>query len=455
MELSKLQNLPESVSLSLSQLDGIDRCFQNGFSRLTEAQKEALNSFTNIFSQTQFEKPLTDAVDSIVRGNFQVDAFKTIAGARQALAGALYDALQNHLGALSKRVYISPENIQFKEESSPLLDSCSEWLKEIAICGYESLDHAQLQPFTQTLENLMKERHFYRQSSLLTGFLNELSQSIPVSTMNTIPLRRWGDLWSRAMINATRVIDTQAKESASGELFILGTDIHQHSNCVSLKCYGILTGDTSRFVNFTITSFKVDTIVSQENWKLFTEFPIFLEALSKNRAVQIDSLPLINGNTLLWDESKATLSAEFDPLAKVSEELESAEFYRVPAYDRHYVHLAEPIYLSDYKITLNEDEIELSAEGTSLKIDAKRLPSMSIINGKMLKDSKECFGLLRFDNGEWLFQPLTIKTVIKKAEYIIHNGSSAIEMPAKIAKKKKTSNSFEILKERSSRLLRG
>jgi hypothetical protein len=65
--------------------------------------------------------------------------------------------------------------------------------------------------------------------------------------------------------------------------------------------------------------------------------------------------------------------------------------------------------------------------------------------------STACWGLLHFDNTQWRFQPL----VLRCGRSIIHNGLAAEKIPAKLTKKKvKSTNSFNILKERAEKLLR-
>lgn len=456
MDITALQANPEGLTEGFEHLKLIDTCFKSGFSRLTEVQKESLQSFTNIFSATRFEAPLTEAVEEIVKGNFQLQYFKIIAGARMSLTGSMYDSLINELEKADGISWTAPDELAFADEASPLLDSCMEWLKEIAINGFESLEHSQLQPFNQTLENLMKSPEHYRQSCLLIGFINELSQSIPVSAMDSIPLRRWADLWSKAVMNSVALPQNDASKTVSGDLYVLGTDIFQHNNCVSMKCYGILKdGEQKQFVDFSITSYKVATIIGQENWKLFAGYPVLMKALSLNKYIAINGLSLVSNSTLVWDESKVAMKSAYAPMDIAKEDLKDAVLYKSPSFDRHYIHIIQPVFLENYKVSVNDDECSISIDGTELPLDTDRLTSMSVIDLKMIKASKQCFGFIRFDGEQWFFQILSINAVIKKKEYCIHNATSAMGIPKDIGKKSRKGDSFEILKERSSRLLRG
>ncbi|WP_338396173.1 hypothetical protein [Fulvitalea axinellae] len=423
---------------------------------MSEVQKESLNSFAQIFSSTPFESPLRQAIDALVRGELKSEYFKTIAGARLSLTGAIYDAQLNLLEDAGFGKWTAPQETPPAQPESPLLESCLEFLTEMAINGFDSLENEQLQPFSQTLDNLLKNPQYNRQSSLLIGFINELSQSIPIHSMSSVPLRRWADMWSRAVINSTCVVENGKDETISGELFILGTDINQHSNCVSLKCHGIVQNETeNRFVNLTITTYKVDTIVGPECWNLFKDYSDLVTALSENKSLQISELPIVSDNALLWDETKVELLNAFSPLEVAKEHLAEAVQYKVPSFDRHYVHICAPVFLEGYKVKVADGEHRIVADGFEMNVDKSRMSSMSLLTPAMIKTSLSCFGFMRFDGVNWTFQVLTVNTVVKKKEYVVHNATNCgSTVPPAIKKKKKANDSFSILKERSSRLLR-
>jgi len=455
MEPTVLNETSEEINSAFTQLRLLDDCFLTGFTRLTDSQKESLKSFSAIFADTPFQQPLAEAVDGLIQGNFQLDYFKTIAASRQSLQGSVYDSLISSAENAQGGTWLAPEELPQNTDPAPILDSCIEWLKELAINGFESLEYEQIQPFSQTLDNLVKMPEFYRQSSLLTGFINELSLSIPVSSMDSVPLRRWCDLWSKAVINSVCQIENNSEKTISGELFIIGSEVYQHSNCVMLKCHGIVKNNSEqRFVNFSITSFKVDTIVSFENWKLFENYPVLLRALTNNQSLTINEMPIVSDLNILWNDSKATAGSQYDLLETAKNELLNTSFYKVPSFDRHYIHVNIPFYSDNYKATIKDDICTLSIDGVEIEVDTDRISSMSVIAPKHIKASKECFGFMRFDNGKWFIQILAIKTIIKKKELVLHNASGCQIIPAELGIKHKKVDSYKILKERSSRLLR-
>ena len=110
-----------------------------------------------------------------------------------------------------------------------------------------------------------------------------------------------------------------------------------------------------------------------------------------------------------------------------------------------------PIYLKDYHIVESEGAVQLQIEEHSIPVDTHRFSSMSVLDIDQLKTSNESFGFLHFDNNQWRFQPLTVRS----GKTVVHNGLVAEKAPTKLVKKKvKSTDSFKILKERAEKLLR-
>lgn len=455
INFESINTLPTGVKEYLFFLEKLDLCFLTGFSRLSEEQKETLESLRLIFQGTAFEEQLRDALEAFERSRFQVEYFRTIAAVRSALHGACHDALQEQLATILERKYQDVPEVSFQETTPPLLKSSEEWLMELAITGFEQLQEEHLAPFHQTLDNLLETPELIRQAALLSGFINELSGSTPIGSMKKIPLRRWVDLWAKAMTNAVKQPEPLASEQVSGDLLILGVDLRQHNHCVQLQAHALLQSEEKRLVRVNLSTFKVDSIVEHEIWKLFSPYPIFLEALAKNRGLRLKEMPLLASGDLLWEEELAELTEEFNAIQTVSEALADTTFYKQPALERHYSQIAEPVFLENYKFKEEESKAELFNNENTITIDQKRLSPSSLLDLKMLKGSTGCFGLLRFDAEAWTLQPLAVLKKIKKKDTVIHNGTTALGLPGKKPKKSaKPTEPLEILQERASRLLR-
>src|SRR5690606_16769456 len=142
---------------------------------------------------------------------------------------------------------------------------------------------ATLAPFTATLEQLQDEPKATRLAAILTGFLNELLQSMPIGAKASIPLFRWCDLWTRSMIAALRQPPEPAGEPVSGTFSPLGVDLRGHGYLVSADVYGLLeTGGPSRVARMTISAYKVDVLTGSETWRCFeASWRPVLEAISR------------------------------------------------------------------------------------------------------------------------------------------------------------------------------
>jgi len=451
MNFKKTPEIPAGIKESLALLNQIDNCLLTGFSRLSTEQINFFERLAAVFSGTAFEQPLLSLVADCKITTFKLENFVHLAAVRSALNGAVYDALLEQVST-DLAYQFDPITASSTKVDHPLLTSCAEWLKEIALVGFESLEREQLNHFSQTLDNLLENPAFRPQSTLLTGLVNELGYSIPIGNDKLVPLRRWGDLWSKAMMNCYGQLQESEVKTVSGIFEILGSEILQHNNSVALRVYGLLEIEGGKnFTQFSVQAFKVDTIVGFESWKLFSDFPKLLKTLAKNLAISLDSVRMYPNGVWEWTEDKITLLKSVKSLALAAKELKDSHFYKMPAYQRHPVHLKVPIYLKDYQIIESEESLQLQIEEQSIPIDTHRFSSMSVLDIDKLKTSDESFGFLLFDNNQWSFQPLTVRF----GKTVVHNGLAAEKAPVKLVKKKvKSTDSFKILKERAEKLLR-
>jgi hypothetical protein len=334
------------------------------------------------------------------------------------------------------------------------LESTRHWLMEIALVGYARLEGSTLVPFITTLEQIQAEPLLIRQAAILTGFFNELMSQVPIADSSTIPIYRWMDLWTQAMVSSLRPPVSPKPKNVSGTLELLGLDLRHHANLVSFTAYGLLTVDSQvqvQLARTTLSAFKVDVISGDQIWLLFPNAAVLLEAFAENRVLHLKDIPLLPTGDLLW-QGQAQLGHNYNLMKK------AAEFFAVNAknsftpcvvspIDRHPVQIAEPVYLSNYKTSLNNDILTLNWQDSGfLPIAKERISTLSEINIETLCKSTEIFGLLRFDAGHWAVQPLA---AIARGKTIFtgQKASHILKTPPK-------TSAVATLQERASRLLR-
>jgi hypothetical protein len=320
---------------------------------------------------------------------------------------------------------------------------------EIGLAGFSNLGTDTLLPFQATLDPIESDGRLPRQAALLGGFLDEMLAVFPAKGTPSIPLFRWADLWSRAMVLCAAAPPPLATRPATGELRLLGADLRQHDTFATLVAFGVLreAGKEPRLVRATISAFKVDVIQGDELGPLFADAAgKLLGALGGWKALSIADMPLTATNDLVWQDGNAKLGAAFDPIVEAAAVLGSAPEQRPclePA-DRHPALIEELVYLTGYDVA-GKDELTLAIAGGALPIAHDRWPETEDLEPADLKGSAALVGLLRFDGGRWSLQPLTVS---KKKPPLRAIGSSLS------ATKKSKTGALPTLKERAGKLLR-
>jgi hypothetical protein len=459
MSLKDLLTLPPGVADAAAVVAAVDRCFLVGIGRLGPDQQGALQALGRVFAGTPLAAAVNASVAAVSRNEFVERHFAVLAAGRAALQGAQYDALRAHAAkALGRPASATAEAQPTKTTAGgPVAvwqESARNWLMEIAIAGFQQLEHQTLAPFTQTLEHLQGEPKTTRLASILTGFQQELLNALPVSSLPEIPIYRWCDLWTRSMLAAVRAPAALAGTKVSGTLSILGVDVRRHGFFASCDAYGVLeTGDGARFVRVPRSTYKVDVLTGAEVWKCFFAKPEpLLQAISEHVALKVDGMTLLPTGDLLWD-GKASAAKPYSAVEKAAAwfaaEAKSPAPAAVALADRHPIHLAEPISLTGYKV-LSGDVAQLDCgDGAVLRLATERLPASSELASDHVAGSDALFGLLRFDGGAWSVQPLCVRVGGKKAseEYV---GSGA----QTVVSTRKKNDTLAILRERAGKLLR-
>jgi hypothetical protein len=461
MGLHDLQTVHEDVRHAADVIAGLDRCFLVGFGRLGPEQVGALQALRRVCSGTPLERPVGTAVEALGRNEFVEPHFVALAAARAAIQGAQYDALRAQaaraLGRPDEDGSADGEAVgEPGEVPGPVKvwqESTRHWLMELALAGFKQLEPQTLAPFAATLDQLQGEPLVTRLAALLTGFRQELLEAMPVAALPSVPVYRWVDLWTRAMVGSLRPPPALTGRKVSGTLRVLGVDLRHHGSFASFDAYALLGQDgQTRVVRLTLSSYKVDAVQGAEMWSCFrTDTEPLLRAISEHVALDVRDLTLLPTGDLLWDGT-AKVGKRFPFLDAAKQWLlpgasPGATPPAVSAADRHPVQIAEPVYLEGYQVAGGEAP-ELNCGGAVLRVATERLSSASELQPEHVKQSTALLGLLRFDGGGWAVQPLAVRRALLVAPEAF-TGSEAYEFV-----RKGKGGTLATLQERASRLLR-
>ena len=432
MNLNDLTKLPAGVTETNALIDRFDACLYVGFARLATEHRKSLGVWAATFSGSPLQEAISDAVAAVGRSEFVIRHFLAMAAARAALQGAQYGALRDQLmNVLGKPC----PDIDEPQPASPgtsatALSSAQQWLMEVALAGFHHLEEDSIAPFWATLENIQADVELTGLAALLTGFVNELLAHMPTERQESLPVFRWADLWTAAMIRTQQLPGATIGQTVSGVLVPLGVDLQSHENFAAATVYGLLeTNGEYQTVRIPFASYKVDAIAGAEVWELFGDVGSqVLKALESHKTLKVDNAELrSNGDLIL--KSKPRLGRASDPFA-VSEHLRPLP--AKPALMRH------PVQLGEVVVVPGQCDLPLATE---------RLTTETGLTEELLQQqSLEQIALLRFDGGGWRLQPLCVKgentTVI--------SGEGIAKTRAQLKSK-----TLAILRERSSKLLRG
>lgn len=466
--LSTIQRVPEGVTHAAGLITGLDSAFAVGFGRLGAEQVRALEAVARTFSGTPLARPIDAAVAAIRRSEFIEKHFVALAAARAALQGAQHDALSAHAAEALGRAKDgeAPKAAEHAQEQpshhTVWLESARQWLMELALAGFLQLGPEALLPFSATLEKLQSEPQLVRQAALLTGLLNELVGSLPIAGMAEVPVFRWTDLWSRAMVLAARSPALPAEEKVSGDLTVLGIDIRQHANFLSAVVYGLLKEGGSaepRIVRATISAYKVDVLTGGEMWGLFRgTAKELVTAIKKRATLKLKGMPLLSTGDLVWEDERAEVGIGYDVMAEASKWLApgAGATLRRPTLsgiDRHPAQIAEPIYLEGYNVqgkgASGAYDLRVGSEGVPIAVE--RIADLTDFSLDDVLRSNKMLGLLRYDRGRFSLQPLAIAHG-KKNELLAAGYTGASLTAGGDAGGR--DSTLGILRERASRLLR-
>lgn len=449
-----LRATPDGFAEALALVDGLDDALVHGLARIDEERAAALESLAAAFAGSPLGDRVTDTVGKVIAGTVTDEHLATLAGARAALLGAAHDALLTGLDTALGRSRSDAPAATAPADSGQLLAGGRSWLRELAIAGWRGVDHELAGGAGQTVQSLLADPGGRRLAVLLDGFAAELRAAAPVATLPQVPVRRWADLWTRALLLSQPGYPSAPAAPADGRLVILGVDLHEHPTVFRAQAHGLLEAadGTVRLVRTSVAAAKVDTISGASAWRMLSPFPILRGVLAAHRTVEVTGMALTPAGDLIWDESKAAAGEPADPFAAARVRLGGAAAFPVAPLDRHPAALAEPVLLEGYAHA--DGGFDLGG-GVTLALDLDRVPAAGPLTPALVGASTACLGLLRWD-GQWLLQPLAVQALVKKKPVTVHGGDWALgPAEAKAAKAEAAAGTaVDVLRERAGRLLR-
>jgi hypothetical protein len=444
---------PAGLDEAFALVDGLDEALVQGLARLDDDRAAALDALVAAFSATPLAERVTDAIGKIISGTVTDEHLAVFAGCRTALLGAAHDALLTGLDTALGRTREPCPAATASTAAGHLTVGSRAWLRELAIAGWRGVDHELATGGAPAVRALLAEPSRRRLAVLLDGFAAELRAAAPVATLPRVPVRRWADLWTRALILAQDGRPADPSAPVDGRLLILGADLHEHSTVFRCQVHGLLeTAGGVRLVRTSVAAAKVDTISGASAWRMLSAFPILLAALAGHRSLDVSQMTLTAGGDLIWDETRASAGEPADPFASARVLLAGAVAASTSPIDRHPAAIAEPVLLEGYTATAEAFDLG----GVTVGLDSGRLPAAGPLTPELVAASTACIGLLRFDGGRWAVQPLAVRATVRKKAVAVHTGDWALgPTEAKAAKAEATAGTaVDVLRERAGRLLR-
>jgi hypothetical protein len=433
-----------------------------GLLRPQPAQAVGLAGLADAVAGSPLAARVAEAAEKAAAGAADEDHYMALAAARTALLGSVHDALVARVEEVVGRPRAEAAGVEAAGVEHPvnLLVAARGWLCDLARTGWQGIDHELVAGAAPVVTAMLPEPGLRRLATLLDGFAAELAASCPGAMLERIPVRRWADLWSRAMLLTLPGADrTAAVGEATGRLLPLGVDLHEHATAVQAQVHAVFEpadGGTPRLVRASVSAPKPDTVVGAGLWQLLRPRMSLLAAVSEGRAMELDAMPVTAEGDLLWDDARATLGEPAEPFTTARVALPTAAAAPVMPVDRHPARIAVPVLLEGYAVEDEGEEVAFRVAGERLVVAAGRVPAAGPLTAEAVASSSACLGLLRWDAGEFRLQPLAVERTVRKKAVAVHAGAWAggTADKAGVRAEKAATDAVTVLRERAGRLLR-
>ncbi|MEU6872048.1 hypothetical protein [Streptomyces sp. NPDC046751] len=446
---------------ALTAVDAFDRTLVAGLLRPQPAQTDGLTGLAHAVAGTPLAARAAEAAEKAACGSAGEDHFIALAAARTALLGSAHDALMTRVEEMTGRSR-SEETVPPPTGQQPvnLLAAARSWLSDLARSGWQGIDHEMVSGAAPVVSAMLPDPALRRPATLLDGFAAELAASCPGASLERIPARRWADLWSRALLlTLPGAADVPVTGTATGRLLPLGVDVHEHATAVQAQVHAVFEpadGSTPRLVRAGVAVPKPDTVVGAGLWQLLRPHMSLLAAIGEGRSMKLTDMPVTAEGDLVWSDEHAHRGEPADPFVTARVVLPTATDAATAPLDRHPARIAVPVFLEGYAAQDDDGTLTFTLAGAPLTVDTDRIPTAGPLTPEAVAASGACIGLLRWDAGTYLVQPLAVETTVRKKAVAIHAGGWAGGTTDKAGAKaeKAATDAVAVLRERAGRLLR-
>ncbi|WP_211216228.1 hypothetical protein [Longispora albida] len=460
MRADLLADPVDGLDEALAAVAAFDGVLAGGLLRPQAAHVAGLSALADAVAGSPLAARVAEAAAKSAAGAAGEEHFLALAAARIALLGSVHDALTVRLDEATGRVRAdAPVLAPAEPHAANLLAAARAWLSDLARAGWQGIDHDLVSGAAQVVSAMLPDLGLRRLAVLLDGFAAELGASCPGAALERIPLRRWADLWSRAMLlTQPGAAGFPASGTATGRLLPLGVELNEHATAVHAQVHAVFEpadGSGARLVRAGAAVPKPDTVVGAGVWQLLRPHLSLLGAVSEGRAMELTGMPITAEGDLVWNDGHARLGEPAEPFATARVALPVASAAATAPLDRHPVRIAEPVFLEGYTISTGE-ALTFTIAGFPIRVDTSRVPEAGPLTPEAVAASSACIGLVRWDDGEFTVQPLAVETMVKKKVTAIHAGAWAGGTADKqgVKAEKAATEAVAVLRERAGRLLR-
>ncbi|KAF2776207.1 hypothetical protein [Streptomyces sp. OM5714] len=481
MRADLLLDAVEGLDEALAAVDGFDAVLVGGLLRPRPAQAGGLSGLADALAGTPLASRVAEAAEKTSAGGGDEGHFVALAAARTALLGSVHDALVARVDEVTGRPVADPcaaAPDSGEERAGNLLVAARGWLCDLARTGWQGIDHELVGGAAPVVSAMLPDPALRRLATLLDGFAAELAACCPGASLDRVPVRRWADLWARALLlTLPGAASGPAVREVGGRLLPLGVDVQEHATAVQAQVHAVFEpadGGVSRLVRASVSAPKPDTVVGAGLWQVLRPHMSLLAAVGEGRAVDIDAMPLTAEGDLLWDDARARAGEPADVFTSARVALPAAAAFDVSPLDRHPVRIAVPVLVEGYGVEgygaegygVEGDGVEdardvaggvvLDVAGCRLRVDTDRVPAAGPLTPQAVASSGACLGLLRWDAGEFLLQPLAVERTVRKKPVAVHAGAWAGGTSDKAGARaeKAATDAVVVLRERAGKLLR-
>ncbi|GAB2443791.1 hypothetical protein GCM10027162_44120 [Streptomyces incanus] len=453
----------DGLDEALAAVDAFDAALVAGLLRPQPDQAAGVVELADAVAGTPLAARVAEAADKTVAGAAGEDHFVALAAARAALLGSVHDALTARgTEAVGRPVAgeADPGGAGGTDHAANLLAAARSWLGDLARTGWQGIDHELVGGAAPVVTAMLPDPALRRQATLLDGFAAELAASCPGATLERIPVRRWADLWSRALLlTLPGATGAPAVDTVTGRLLPLGIDVQEHATAVQAQVHAVFEpagGGAPRLVRAAASAPKPDTVVGAGLWQLLRPHLSLLAAVSEGRAMDLDAMPVTAEGDLVWDDTRARMGEPADSLATARVALPTAAAAATAPLDRHPARISVPVLLEGYEAEQDDDGVAFRIAGHRLAVDTDRIPAAGPLTAEAVAASGACIALLRWDAGEFHVQPLAVEKTVRKKAVAVHAGAWAggTTDKAGVRAEKAATGAVDALRERAGRLLR-